>query len=270
MKNGEFRLTKEERRVQEAVRTLGGVPSGIAFRDRLKQDFISGAIAEQRVPSRERRLFWRPAWQAALLFAVVLLAITVVIEMRGKPWKLYEVQGIGQISVNGQEVDSQNIGRLAKLIDPRARIHVLGGDDLDLIAGDALLLELAPGSDVTIPKDLSRWFPKPLDSFVHSGEVRLRTGPGFAGRAITISSAEGRTKVTGTAVSIYKGDDFTCVCVLEGSASIGKDEALMEEVSAGLRKVMFRGDQPSMVSEIQSQHKKDLINFLERTEGAFE
>ena len=86
---------------------------------------------------------------------------------------------------------------------------------------------------------------------------------------IRFLTAEGRIKVTGTAISVYKGDDFTCVCVLEGTARIGKDEARMEDVGAGLRKVMFSGDRPSKVVDIEPHHAEELVKFLERNAGVF-
>jgi ferric-dicitrate binding protein FerR (iron transport regulator) len=85
-----------------------------------------------------------------------------------------------------------------------------------------------------------------------------------------VQTAEGNTEITGTAVSVYKGNDFTCVCVLEGTARIGKDEAHMENVAGGLSKVMFSGDQPSIVHAIEPQHKEELLKFLDRNKGVFD
>jgi ferric-dicitrate binding protein FerR (iron transport regulator) len=123
---------------------------------------------------------------------------------------------------------------------------------------------------VIIPDRARRWFRKPLESVLYEGEIRLQTGPGFAGHQLRVRTAEGYIEVAGTAVSVYKGKDFTCVCVLEGTARMGQDEARMEDVAAGLRKVMFRGDRPSVVSAIEPHHKEELLKFLNRHKGVFD
>ncbi len=180
------------------------------------------------------------------------------------------VLGKGKITVNGQVVDSDASGRLAELIQPRARIQVSEGTELDLLGGDVILFELASGSDATIPDRPRRWFTKPLESVLYEGELRLRTGPGFPGHQLRVQTSEGYIEVTGTAVSVYKSKDFTCVCVLEGTARIGKDEARMENVAGGLSKVMFSGDRPSVVHAIEPQHKEELLKFLDRNKGVFD
>ena len=95
-------------------------------------------------------------------------------------------------------------------------------------------------------------------------------GPGFPGHQLRVQTSEGYIEVTGTAVSVYKSKDFTCVCVLEGKARIGKDEARMENVAGGLSKVMFSGDRPSVVHAIEPQHKEELLEFLDRNKGVFD
>ena len=67
-----------------------------------------------------------------------------------------------------------------------------------------------------------------------------------------MQTTEGHIEVGSTAVSEYKGNDFTCLFVLEGTARIEKDGARMEKVAAGLSKVMFSGDRPSTVHAIAS------------------
>jgi len=268
MKDRNDKPAPDEQRVREAIRDLGRVRADPAFRERLKRGFVSGAIRRPKAPAQPR-FFPLPAWQfAALMLAAV--AVWLLIQFfPGPSWKIQAVLGKGWITVNDERVDAREPGLLAHLVLPGARVQVGGEALLDLRGGDALLLELAGGSDVTLPAAPRSWFAKPLECFLHAGEIRLRTGPEFAGQRLAVRTAEGTTEITGTTVSVYKGDGFTCVCVLEGTARIGKDAAHMQDVSAGLRKVMFSGDRASEISDIEPHHEEELLRFEERNAGVF-
>jgi ferric-dicitrate binding protein FerR (iron transport regulator) len=143
------------------------------------------------------------------------------------------------------------------------------GNSLDLLLDDRLLLALDEGADVTVPVPPEHGAGIPLVSEVHHGELRIKTGPGFPGTELHILTSEGRTEIVGTVVSVYKGEDFTCVCVLEGTASIGADEARLEKIPQGMRKVMFGDGRPPLVTEIEPQHEAGLLEFEDRYRDFF-
>jgi hypothetical protein len=95
------------------------------------------------------------------------------------------------------------------------------------------------------------------------------TGPGFPGTELHIVTTEGRTELVGSIVSIYKGDGYTCVCVLEGTAQVGADEEHLEEISRGMLMIMFGDERPPIVAGIASQHEAELEEFDERYQDAF-
>ena len=132
MKDRDMNLTPEEKRVQEAIRDLGVVDADEAFRERLKRDFVRGTIEERQGPLGYRVAF-RPAWQIAFLIAAAVTAGFLLFWARGPSWKVHAVLGKGKITVNGQMVDSDASGRLAELIQPRAKIQVSEGTALDLL-----------------------------------------------------------------------------------------------------------------------------------------
>jgi hypothetical protein len=261
-------MTPDEQRVREELRAAGTVRADPAFREKLKRDFTSGDIVDRKAAERPR-FFLFPAWQFASLLVAAVAAWVLVQIFQEPAWQIHAVLGKGSIVVDDRKVDTRAFEPLTNLVRPGARIKVDGEAALDLRAGDALLIELAGGSDVTLPGVPRRWFAKPLESALHLGEIRLQTGPRFAGHTLIVHTAEGRIRVTGTAVSVYKGEGFTCVCVLQGIARIGKDEARMEDVGAGLRKVMFSGDRPSEVIAIEPHHAEELAKFLKRNAGVF-
>ena len=134
---------------------------------------------------------------------------------------------------------------------------------------EALVKELGPRRGVEeLTRQLNLVYGA-LIAEVHHGELRIKTGPGFRGAELQILTTEGRIEITGTVVSVYKGEGFTCVCVLEGTAKIGMDKADLEEIPAGMRKVMFADGRPPMVTEIQPQHEAGLMEFEERYRNFF-
>ena len=267
--------TPEELRLQEAVRGDLEVRPDEDFRARLRRDFISGDIdaagpgegADNVVPldrGGNRRRLWLAAVPAlAAILAFVLLTGGDV------TWELKSVTGTGSIEVDGRPVEATESGELAGLVRPGARFVVPETAELELILGDVMVLGIIRDSDVTIPADPDQERTT-LTSTVTHGELLVKTGPGFDGENLLILTSEGRIELTGTTVAVNKGDGFTCVCVLEGTARIGKDVADLESVSAGYRKVMFADGSPSMIVDIEPGHEKDLSDFEARNEEAFE
>lgn len=264
-------LTPEQERARDAVRSLGMVPADTAFRERLKQEFVSGDIARQQV----LQLDTRPGlvgWLKRIFLPLAAVAAAValfIILTPGPSWQFRGITGQGLVAVNGVEVDATDVETLARLIKPGARIRVPEGVTLDLIAGDILLLEVN-GGEATVPQNPGRGAGKVLLSEVSIGELRFKTGPGFTGRRFSVRTPDGLVEVTGTVVSVVRMPDLTCVCVYEGQANIGRDAEHMDLIPAGQRKVMFSDGRPPMISPSMPEHIQGLEGFLERNLDAFE
>ena len=74
----------------------------------------------------------------------------------------------------------------------------------------------------------------------------------------------------GTIIAVYKGEGYTCVCVLEGTVRVGLDEADLEEIPHEMLKVMLGGAGQAFVTAIDLGHKAGLLTFRERYEHALE
>ncbi len=262
----DMNLTPEERRLQEAIRGLGEVRSEDAFRERLRGQFISGNFGE--VVPLEKKSNRRLLWGAAVSSLAAILAFLVL--FNGDPvWTLHSVTGTGSIVVNGQPVDASDFEGLKDLVQPGARFVVPATAELELRLGRVMVFGIIRDSDVTIPARTDNNQPIHTAT-VTGGELLVKTGPAFEGEDLLILTSEGRIELTGTTIAVNKGDGFTCVCVLEGTAKIGKDKADLDEVSAGYRKVMFADGSPSIIVDIEVGHEKDLTDFETRNEEAFD
>jgi ferric-dicitrate binding protein FerR (iron transport regulator) len=246
-----------------------------AFRERLRAEFISGDIdLQDDAPTKDNVIPLDRGGNRRRLFVAAIPVLAAVLGfflfVGGDPgWELKSVTGTGSIEVDGQSVDAAYFDQLADLIKPEARIVVPATAELELVLGEVMVFGIIRDSDVKIPAGPGEKGTTYTATVSH-GELLVKTGPAFPGEHLLILTSEGRIELTGTTIAVNKGDGFTCVCVLEGTAKIGKDTADLEEVSAGFRKVMLSDGRPSMIVDIEPGHEKDLLDFEARNEEAFD
>jgi ferric-dicitrate binding protein FerR (iron transport regulator) len=266
------KLTEQERSVRSAIRSAGQVRADAAFRERLKREFVSGTIAKPAADSRSSRSrsFMPLAW-ILLPAAAALVLLAIFLPRSAVPaWSVQAVHGEGVIEIDGQVLATGEPERLAEALAAGGHVRLPDEVGLDVRLGDRLILALNAGSEVTLPALNESDEPGTLIADVHHGEMNIMTGPGFPGTAMHILTSEGRTEITGTIVSVYKADGYTCVCVLEGTAHVGPDESRLEAVSAGHLMVMLEGGVEPIIEKIAPTHEAGLLEFQERNKNAFE
>ncbi len=275
-------LTPEERRMQKSVRNLGEVRADDAFREKLRRQFVSGELASGTpeedpgetptpdtsdiidLPTRSRR-FKRAL---RVLPAIAAVLVVVIFSDRSPDWELEDVRGTGTVTVNNVTVDAADRGAVANLIVPDAQITVPEGVQLDIVLDGVLVVGVAGPADFTLPTNPSK-DPYVYEATIREGEFRLKTGPDFAGRDALLLTTEGRVEVTGTSLAVYKNTDVTCVCILEGTALIGKDQDHLDAVAEGMRKVMFADGRDPVIIPIEPGHKDGLLEFEDYNEDTF-
>jgi len=268
----QIRLGEQERRIQEAIRSTREVRADPAFRERLKREFVQGTLSEPAPPRTERPVHRSPRWWwilAPAAAAAALLLFVFLFPGTAPTWELQAVNGEGQIEIGGQSLSLDEPALIARALSAGGRIKVPDGLSVDLRLDDRLVLRLAEGADVTVPLLAERDTAGPLISEVRHGDLRIKTGPGFPGDAMHILTPEGRTEIVGTVISVYRGTGYTCVCVLEGTARVGEDEARLEDVPEGRLKVMLADGSPSIMEEIAPSHEAALQEFNEQYRDLF-
>jgi ferric-dicitrate binding protein FerR (iron transport regulator) len=275
-------LTPEERQLQQSVRDLGEVRANDAFRAKLREQFVTGEFAETaetptaETPAAEtpKIVELPPQRRSRRRFLAVLPAMAAVLAIvifsgDDPEWKMADVRGIGTVTVNSQTVDVTDSDAVANLIVPSARISVPEGVQLDVVLDGVMVVGVAGPADFTLP-DNPDGDEYAYAATVHRGEFRIKTGPKFPGSEVLILTSEGRIEITGTTIAVYKNDEVTCVCVLEGTALIGKDGDHMDAISAGMRKVMFADGSDPAIIPIEPGHKAGLIEFEGYNQDTFE
>jgi hypothetical protein len=269
-------MTPAQRRARDAVRRLGRPAADAAFRERLRRDFISGAIGgaadrdAQRRAARARA-WWRGlrwSWAAPLTAAAALL-IVLWSANQGPAPQLLATNGVGMVRIDGRAIPAAESDRLAAALRGGAAVALEDGARLDLLYPGSMIWELTDGTQMTLPDPPGRWFGRGTAAAVGIGEAHVLTGPAFPGSRLTIRTDEGLVELTGTLVSVFRDSLVTCVCVQEGTARIGISEQDLEAIPAGRRKVMFRDGRPPMVTAIAPPHRDHLIEFEARVRGGF-
>jgi ferric-dicitrate binding protein FerR (iron transport regulator) len=265
-------LTPEQSRARDAVRSLPRVEPDPAFRERLKADFVAGRLGEAEAPghgdrpgagrARRRVRAWRTLVPAAIALAVVVVAI-----LNGGPQpELADIGGQGTVTVDGRNFATSDRSAIAQAVGPGSRVSVSNGVTLDLVYGSIMAVQLSSGT-ATVPAAPARWFGKTGESRVEMGELSVITGPRFRGGRLVVTTGEGIIAITGTLASVFRDSSVTCVCVHEGTASVGVDAGDMEDIPAGQRKVMFADGSPPIVTDIAPPHRDHMIEF-EKKYGA--
>ncbi len=254
-------LTAAQRRAAEAVQSLSRPEADTDFRARLKADFASGAVAAAKPAAFATRP--RPRFGFALWVPLTAAAALAAVMVFGGRLPGPEALGshiAGTVLVDGRAVAAGDSLRLDELLRPGAEVVLSEGAELDILYPGSFVMRLASGTTITLPDRPRRWFGGDLDAVMPEGEISIRTGPDLAGRMLAVSTPEGRARIYGTLVSIFRNDELTCVCLYEGTAVMDDLEQELGPVPAGKRWVLFADGRDAELLDIAPPH-------LEHMEG---
>jgi len=294
--SNEPRLTPEAERARDALRAAPAPRADAAFRERLKQDFVSGAI--EVTGSRVRRL--RPngngdgprvvrigrsgrsaggrrrpvpafAWVAASFAAVAAIAVVFSALNRGPTWWVTAARGDGSVLVNGQSVALDDRDAMRRLLVPGAEIELTGNAELDLCSNGVVSVQLAPGTRMTLPPPPGRWVNRRTELYARSGELRVTTGRKFPGAELAVMSPTAAVQITGTTLAVIIEETGTCVCVFDGTAMVGRQRggefADMRAVPGGMRRYVYKDERANAkdpdLHDMRGDERTKLASFRE-------
>lgn len=264
-------LTPEEARVREAVRGLPPVRADERFRARLRDEFVSGGIAARpsySAPARRRRRWLLRGALAAAIAAALFAGIAFL--NRGPAWKVVRTAGTGIVTLGEDLVPIGDSPRITRLLRAGERVRVPEGAEMDILCEGNLMVQLTPGTEMTVPAAPGRWFARAVQARFVAGQARIATGPRFRGARLSIGTAEARMEVTGTTIAVIRNPDGTCLCVFEGTVSIGEGRREPERVSAGIRKTIYRDGRPPLVEPLTGMESSKLTMFRDQSRPVLE
>jgi ferric-dicitrate binding protein FerR (iron transport regulator) len=261
----EFEPTDAERRVQQAVRDLPRAEADHAFRERLGRDFAAGRIGERReiALTSPRRRAW--AWVLAPVAAAAAIVLAIGLN-RAPGWIVTASLGEGSVAVDGRPVSSGHLDELARLVRAGVRVRTSEGVVLRLASRGFGMIEIAPGSDVTLPAAPGRWFARSVQAEVQGGVARFSTAPAFHGARLAIMTPEAQVQVVGTTFAVLAMPVGTCVCVLDGHVKMAeRGNGSMVAIAPGMRHEIFNTGQPAMDDRMLAPQVKPLTALRAET-----
>ncbi|HET9252896.1 MAG TPA: hypothetical protein VFP58_12355 [Candidatus Eisenbacteria bacterium] len=256
-----------------------------ALRERLREEFASGrfAAAEGRDPAVEpaqparparpvredsetrarRPWLLRPLPRLAALAAAAMLAFFLAdLANRGNPWILLEASGTGEILFDGEPIPVARADLIAERLQPGVEVELPASAKLEILSAKTLLVELTPGTRLTIPPPPPRFYGRNAELWTRDGLLRITTGPSFAGARLDVHTPDAWTRIDGTTVAVIMEPTGTCVCVLEGRAMVGRQSGgPMMAVAPGRRAYVFRDGSPLATDSIREAEMVSLARF---------
>ena len=261
------KLTPEESRAREKVRGLSHPSPDPEFAARLRREFATGSVQSPQADPRGRtpgRPWFADRRRSALVTATagVFLLFSVVgawYANRGPSWEVSGTRGTGTLTVDGEVVALTEISR--HLASGR-RLALQGDLEVDLVVPGAVFMQIVAGSSLTLPRAPGRWFARSARGEVHAGELRVVTGPRFAGARLVLRAPDASAEITGTTVAIICEPAATCLCVFTGTASMIGPDRLPVQVAPGTRRTVYRDGSSPLVEEIRPMErmKLDMLN----------
>ena len=250
----------EQAQAQAAVRALPRVKANVAFRNRLRQEFVSGRLeAPADAPGdqlRRRRMVW--AWAGMALVAAVLAWVLLVPTTPAPVWQLADLLATGPLTINGRTVQLEEIDAARLDLAPGTRVGRPDSTMVSLVAGDLLTIQFTPFSEVVLPHTAERWFGRQIRAEVTAGEIHFTTGPGFEGERLLVDTHVARVEVLGSTIAVIHSEDATCVCVYEGTVRIGPLGGELDLVPPGMRKIEYEDNRPPVLEEITGMERMKL------------
>ena len=283
-------LTPEAERARRAIRAAGTEPprADAAFRERLREEFVSGRLAatperateratEDRrenprhgrphlecPPERAPRPWYRRPIPAFAAFAAAAMIVAYVANEanRGPAWTVLEASGSGVVTIDGDPIPIDRKDTLAERFRPGVEVEVPATGKLEILSPGTLLVELTPGTKLTVPPPPPRFFSRRGDLWTREGLLRITTGPLFAGAKLDIHTPDAHTRVTGTTLAVIMEPTGTCVCVLEGTVHLGRQSGgPMMSIGPGRRGYVFRDGTPMVTDRIRQTELVSLARF---------
>jgi ferric-dicitrate binding protein FerR (iron transport regulator) len=111
---------------------------------------------------------------------------------------------------------------------------------------------------MTLPQSPGRWFARGVRSEFEAGEVRVVTGPAFAGAALVIRTPEAESRVRGTTLAVIRLADSTCVCAFDETIEVRGRDGQTRDLQAGKRIFLYADGRPPVTVDLDAMETMKL------------
>lgn len=209
-----------EERAQEAVRALPAVEPRPAWRQELRRQFLEGRVPPTAGWERRERARGLAVWLVAAPAVAAVAAALVLALNRPPAWRVLEPSAGTALVVDGEPLDPGAPGARSGRLRAGARVAWSGAEPMALESPGNLLLQLLPGTEVTLPASPGRWFGRTVRASIAQGELRIVTGDRFRGGRLYVATPEAEVEVVGTTLAVIRPEFGTCICVFDGTVYV--------------------------------------------------
>jgi hypothetical protein len=181
---------------------------------------------------------------------------------QGPDWQLHEPVPEGSLIVDGSPIPLDRIDEVNDHLQPGARLALTDSVDVTLVSNHHLLIQLAPGTEVTLPERPKRWSGRDLHTEITRGRIRITTRSRFEGAVFNVRTPEATVMISGTTLAVILESYGTCVCVYEGSVQVTGSGDSHEEVPEGTRMDFYNDGRPPALAEIRPKEFQ-ILRMLE-------
>jgi hypothetical protein len=252
----------ESTRVQAALQALRTPAASPAFRADLKDRFMTGAMAQGTPRRRAHGVPWfgrMPllGWSMAVAAAAAVVVIVMGLN-RGPAWQPIAAASGSRVIIGGTETRLGNALAAGLRLEPGTTVSYPDSATLDLVAGDQLWIQFAPGSELRLPRSAGRWVGRTVRARVTRGEIRFTTGPAFAGARLLIETTFADVELLGSTIAVIENDDYTCVCAYEGTVRVGPRDGPLSPLPAGMRRFTYGDGRPPLTQDLAPMERMKL------------
>lgn len=195
-----------------------------AFQEDLRRRFVHGELTPgstgeegRRAPRRARS---RPVLRlvaGSLAAAAALWLVAHLLIPGGPAWRARLAEGEGPVLVDGRPFDPRDLSELGRAF-AAGRVLSSEGRRIELIRDGELALALLPGTEI---ERLSEGTDGgDLRLAVRSGELYLKSRPGYAGPPVIVETPDMDMRMTGTVVGVLFNGTLSCICVARGAVHV--------------------------------------------------
>lgn len=244
-----------EQQVLDALQRMARPAASAQARQQARDAFVHGAVPLQRRSVVDAGTVQRiRRWPVVAAIAAVLAFVVVGWGMLPDDrWVVTSIAAPAGVRFADGQGGTLQVGSVLG----NGQLETAAESEVEIMLGSDLRLRLMPGTRIQLPREPGRWFWRRRTLYVHAGEAFGTTGP--QPPPLQLATDEAIARFTGTTFAVFRNDDGTCVCLLEGGIQVSpRDQQPPVQVPSGQKFYVYTDSRPTELVPIDSMERMKL------------
>ncbi len=245
-------VSPEDQRLLDRLRQEPRPTAPRALRERARSAFVDGGLASPPVESTPALSPRRARTWPALVAVAALLAVAVI-WWGGQPGEVWTVTDV--VARTGVNIE-KGCGNPGEHVHP-GTLATSDTSQIEIQLGFDIRLRLLEGTRIQVPEAPGRWFGGSPTLTLEAGEV-YGTTRGPLPYTLVLATGEATAHLQGTTFAVFRTDEATCFCLLDGSLRVepAGQEAL--ELPVGNRVFVYRDGRAPTIESLSDMERDKL------------